>query len=58
LFNRFDDSDYLFPLPNSSETANEPDHQQDDENQAEHSTESIIAVPAIAKTTAAQQQKN
>jgi hypothetical protein len=58
LFYRFNDSDYLLPLTNASETANEPDHQQDDENQAEHSTESIIAIPAIAKAAAAQQQNN
>jgi len=56
LFNNFDDSGVN--LPNSSETASQPDHQQNDENQAEHSAKSIIAIPAIAKAAAAQQQKN
>jgi hypothetical protein len=48
----------LSPLADMSETADQPDYQQDDKNQADHPTESIIAIPAIAKAAAAEQQKN
>jgi hypothetical protein len=49
---------WIMELPNSSETARQPDHQQDDQNQAKHSAEAVVAIPAIAEAAAAKQQKN
>jgi hypothetical protein len=57
-FQSFDHCNYLLPSPNPSQAADQPNHQQDDENQAEHSAKSIVAIAPIAKAAAAQQQKN